>query len=445
MFKPFEIVVGRGEAYDPAPGTTDCNIPVIKGMVIWVEKIGYGQYDYNKYVTLSAGGFRLTDTTFSNGERFAVHVEGMAYGTAASSYTNGFNLAQVMSALFGRIGWLQPDAAGSPVINSTNLLSKSGRKFNDGSFHAAVTVRNIKSEMEEAKASDTNLNAYLESLQRAAIMKTLTSVFNQVEYLSQALLYNTFSFNRELVKTGDDFVGIEIYIPPVTDKAVQIDNVSILLDSDKTFNLYLYNSHKKLPVWVGEVTVVANEQTVINLSDIILTHMGGANHGGVFYFGYYQSDLGLAKAYNHSYKSECHEHFFRWRFMEADKSASEYDFDRVNIRYSNNSYGLNVHLSAFVDHSWQVAQKAALFDNAIGLNLSHQVLEQIVFGKRLNGDSRALKDTLPSAILLADIRGVSQISNVPKIQSLREMIELEEARLRDSFYGKPKPMSVSIC
>lgn len=445
MFKPFEIVVGRGEQYDPAPNTTDCNIPVIKGMVIWVEKIGYGQYDYNKYSVLSAGGFRLTDTTFTSGERFAVHVEGMAYGTAASSYTNGFNLAQVMSALFGRIGWVQPDAADSPVINSTNLLSKSGRKFNDGSFHAVVTVRNIKSNMEEAKASDNHLNTYLETLQRAAIMKSLANVFNRPEYLSQGLLYNTFSFNRELVTSGNDFVGIEIYLPPATDKAVQIDNVSILLDSDKTFNLYLYNSHKKLPVWVGEVSVVANEQTVVNLSDIVLTHMGGANHGGVFYFGYYQSDLGAAKAYNHSYKQEDHEHFFRWRFMESDKAASEYDFDRTNIRYSNNSYGLNVHLSAFVDHSWQVAQKAALFDNVVGLQLSHQVLEMVVYAKRSNSDNRDLKDMLPSALLMADVRGISQISNVPKIQSLREMIELEEARLRDSFYGKPKPMSVSLC
>lgn len=446
MLLPIEIVVGGGGPYDPAAGTTDCLIPSIRGMVIWIEKTGYGTYDYSKYSLLSDGGFRLTDTTFSINERWVVHPTGMAYGTEATSYTNGFNQAQVMSSLFGRLGWHQPVQAGSPVINSTNLLSKSGRKFNDGSFHAYVTVKNIKSVIEDAKASDTDLNSMLESIQRAAILRSLTSVFNRNEFISQSLLFNPWNANREKVESTTDFVGIEIYIPAVPDKAVQIDNVSIYLDSDKTFNLYLYNSNRKTPLWTGSVTVQANQQTLVNLSDIILTHMGGSLHGGTYYFGYYQSDLGSARAYNMTNKTQQHNQFFRWRFMESVKTTGEYDFDREEISYSNTNYGLNVHLSAFVDHSWQIVRKAQLFDNVIGMQVAAQVLEMIIYSSSAsNGVERRLKETLPAALLMQDVTGISQISNVPKIQGLRESIELEYQRLRDAFYGKPEAISLPVC
>lgn len=445
MLKPLEIVVGGSGPYDPAANTTDCNIPSLKGNVIWIEKTGYGHYDYAKYLVLSNGGFRLTDTTFTAGERFVVHPVGMAYDTDATSYSNGFNVAQVMSAMFGRVGWLQPTEVGAPVVNSANLLSKSGRKFNDGSFHAAVTIRNIKSIMEEAKASDVALNATLESLQRAAIMRSLTTVFNRQEYTNQGLLYRTNSYNRDLVSNSGSFVGVEFFLPEVVHQSMQIDTVSILLNESKTFNLYLFHAHRKTPVWVGEVSVVADQETHINLSDLIINCMGPTNHSGLFYFGYFQDDLGSAKAYDHNNKYENHGQFMRWRFFDSQKLAGEYDFDRANVSHSSTCYGINLHLSTFRDHTWQTVQKAFLFDNLVGMQLSVQVMESLIYSKRLNGDASQLKDTLPAALLMQDVTGISQISNVPKIQGLRETIELEAARIRNAVYGKPEPISVSIC
>src|SRR6478735_10816396 len=124
MNKPVEIVVGRGHDYDPVAGTTDCLMPLYAGQSFWLEKTGYGTYDYNKYQALSGGGFRLlgAGNIFVDGERFYVHFTGLSYGTDETSYTNGFDHNKVINALFGRIGWREGDID----LSTLNELSKSG-------------------------------------------------------------------------------------------------------------------------------------------------------------------------------------------------------------------------------------------------------------------------------------------------------------------------------
>jgi hypothetical protein len=65
-------------------------------------------------------------------------------------YSNGFDLIKVQGALLGLVGWQQPTALGSPVLSDANLTSRSGRFFNDGSFHAVVTPDNIKASQEDS-------------------------------------------------------------------------------------------------------------------------------------------------------------------------------------------------------------------------------------------------------------------------------------------------------
>lgn len=446
MLKPIEIVVGGGGPNDPAANTTDCVIPSLQGEVIWIEKIGYGTYDYDKYTTLSNGGFRLIGTTFSAGERFYVHRTGVSYGTNATSYTNGFDLGQVMNTLFGRIGWKQP-YIGTPVLSGMNLVSKSGRFFNDGSFHAALTVANIKSTYENGKANDGDINTYLETFQRGAIMRTLTKVFNRPEYISQGLLFSPLPWGnkREVVESTTDFVGIEFYLPPLVDKAVRIDQFSIYLNQTKTFTMYLYNTLLADPIATVEVNAQANTQVLVNVSDLVMSHNGPLNQGGCFYFGYYQSDLGTARAYNTPNKSQDHSQFFRWRFMESNKISGTYDFNREEIGYSSLNYGLNVHVTAFVDHTQQARMQASLFDNAVGLQAAAMVLEMLTYGSSSNSTERKMRESIPAAMLLQDIAGIQHVRNVPTLAGLMELCEIEFTRLRDAFYGKPEAVSMSLC
>jgi hypothetical protein len=442
LILPIEIIVGGGGSINPAAGTTDCIIPTIRGMVFYIEKIGYGTYDRTKYQALSNGGFRLLGgDTFQPGERFVVHLSGLSYGTDATSYTNGFNLSQTMAALFGRVGWRQPLQSGSPVVNSTNLLSKSGRYYQD--FHALVSVANIKSILEEPGASDTNLNSYMESLQRSIIMRCLTSVFYEPEYLSQGLLFDRRGENDQVITNGNLFVGYRIKTPPIPDIAVQVDSVSLYFDSDATFNLYLFQDNRKTPVWFTEVSTVGNQQTIVNLPDIVLNYIGGANAGNSFYLGYFQADIGSAKAYDEQ-KRKWFEYCFGVQPIESPKLSGEYDFNRLPS-YSSRTYGMNLHVSAFRDHTWQIVKKAALFDNMIGLQMAAQTIEQLIYTTRSNSTERALKDGVATGMAYMDLNSAMPISDGPKIQGLQKKIEEEKNRLRQSFYPKPKPQSMSVC
>jgi hypothetical protein len=413
------------------------------GQQLWVEKTGYGPYDYDKWQERSGGGFNLIGATFQENERWYVHPTGLSYGTGQTTYTNGFNYSQVISALFGRVGWRQPTITGSPVLTSVNTTSKGGRYFQD--FHTLNSIANIKSVIEEVAATDSSLNTYLEQIQRGIILQCVNGVFNEPEYLSQKLLFNrSWAVNDQMVSNSGYFVGVQFRVPPTPDIAVQLDSVALYFDTAVTFNLYVYNDAVKAPLAVIQVTTVANSQTLVNLSDVVLNYIGGANLGGSFYIGYYQDDIGSAKAYweqgcNYACDS------YGWTFIEADRKPAEYDFNRQNVRRNNVNYGLNLHVSTFRDHTWQIVKKAALFDNVIGLQMAAQMVEEIIYSTRSNGSERILKEAAAQVSAQLDLNGVAPISDSPHTTGLKKQISQELARLKESFFPKPKARTVSLC
>lgn len=445
MIKPVEIVVGRGGLYDPISGATECPMPAFAGQQLWIEKTGYGPYDYDKYQELSAGGWKLIGgTTFgANGERWYVHFTGLSYGTGQTSYTNGFNYSQVVSALFGRVGWRQPSISGSPVLNSVNTTSKGGRVYQD--FHSLITIANLKAVMEEVAATDSALNAYLEAIQRGIILQCVNGVFNEPEYITQKLLFNrSWNVNDQIVNNSGYFVGVQLRVPPTPDIAIQIDSVALYFDAAVTFNLYLFNDAVKAPLEVIEVTTVANSQTLVNLSDIVLNYIGGSNLGGSFYIGYFQDDIGSTKAYWEQGCQYSRDSYY-WSYIEANRKPAEYDFDRQNVRRNNVNYGLNLHVSTFRDHTQQIVKKAALFDNVIGLQMAAQVVEKVIYSTRSNGEERILKEAAAQIGAQMDLNGVAPISDSPNTTGLKKQISQELSRLKQSFFPKPKAQSVSLC
>lgn len=445
MAKPIFILVGGTGPYDPAAGTTDVNIPSLQGLDFYVGAPGYGPIPYGDYSSLSGGGFRLI-RPFQSGDVYWIYITGLTYGNDAvgdNYYTNGFDFNRVVTALFGRIGWSQ--TPGSPILDNTNLISRGGRKFNDGSFHALVTLNNIKSVMEQVAASDLDFNAYLVSLQRAIILRCLNGVFNEPELICQSLLYDRWSYgsNDAPITNSGKFVGVQIKTPPRIDMATQLDSVSLYFDSAVTFNLYLFNDTKLAPIYTISVTTVANDSTVIDLTDIILNYIGGANHGGIFYLGYFQADLGSAKAIrennvcfksNTPYGAIC---------IEADATGAT-SFNRSNISYTLQSNGINPLFSVFRDHTWQIVKKSALFDNMIGLQMSAQVVEQSLFANRSNSTERAVKEGMDKVQASMELTGVAPISDGPKTTGLRKQIEQEIVRVKHSFFPKAKPVSVCL-
>lgn len=443
MIKPIYIKVGGAGPYDPAAGATECNIPYLKGMELYLEKSEVGTMVPGTYSALSTGGFSVV-TPFVLNDEYFIHLSGLSYGTGATDYSNGFCLSKVNSALFGRVGWLQPTDADAPVINSTNLLSKSGRYFNDGSFHALSTVQNIKSIMEDAGANTSVLNSHLERMQKSVIARALNGVFCEPEYIEQTLLYKRHGGNKTLLPNDEKFIGVRFIVPSSPDLAIQIDSIGLLFDSDVTFNLYLFNDIKQAPVWTSEVTAVANTQVVAELADVVLNYIGGENHGGIFYLGYFQDELGSAKAIRESDVHFVCNTIFGYQMIESEAIGAN-DFNRSEISYTMQSNGLNPHVSVFRDHTWQIVKKASLFDNVIGMQMAIQVIESIMFSKRSNSDERVLKDTGAQLSASLDLNGVAPVSDGPQTFGIKAQVLKELQRLRKSFYPVAKSQSVNVC
>ena len=361
-----------------------------------------------------------------------------------ANYTNGFDVDKVTNALFSRIGWMAQ--VSSPVLNPTNALSKSGRFFNDGSFHTLVSLNTVKSIMEQLNASDIEFNAFISTTQKAVILRCLNGIFSDQEYISQSLLYNRsgYSNNDQPLPNLGKFVGIQIKLPSAINLATQIDSISLYFDSVATFNIYVFNDTIATPVFTIPVTTVANTQTIIDIPNCILNYVGAANHGGIFYIGYFQDDLGLTKAIWETNVDFVDANPYRALPITAIKTGTT-SFNTKFISYQITTAGINPHFSVFRDHTWQIINKPSLFDNVIGLQMAAQIIELLLFSQRQNATERGLKSDADKMQASLELTGVAPISDGPRTTGLRKQIQIELNRLQKSFYPKPKSAIVNEC
>jgi hypothetical protein len=350
------------------------------------------------------------------------------------AYTNGYDFTAVIAALKDRVGFRQPLGTGAPTLTSAVTTANSGRYFQD--FHALVTVDNIKATMEQTGASDADLITYLGNLRQSAIMRCLNGVFAEKQVVEQVKLYNRYGLNDQLPDNGGLFVGFEIDIADAPDVAVQFDTISVYLDSAKTFNVYLFKDGSPTAVWTQSVTSVANTVTETVLTDKV-------SGRGKYYLGYFQNDIGSAKAYLEQVKSWAKTLWFGAKLVQAASTGAT-TFNRAYRTYPALPFGLNVEMSSFRDHTKQIQRKAAMFDEAIGLTMAYMVVEQVIYAVRSNANERILKDQLDRLGIQLDLNGAAPISDGPKIQGLKQRIDQALKAVKQSFYPQAEAQTVSL-
>lgn len=355
-------------------------------------------------------------------------------------YTNGFRQEKVVDALKSRLGWKQPTLIGSPTLNSDNLQSNSGRYFNDGSFHPIVTIDNYKATIEDPDIAEDAFNNDLEDLQGSVIMQVLSQVFNEPELIDNTELFERSLANDQLIANSSKFVGIRFRLAPGT-VAMQINSLALYFNEAVSFQLYLYHESKKDPLWTDNVSAAANDQTVhIPTTELILND-AGQYKSGWFYLGYYQDQLGSAKAYHEQYcRKKCFA--FNYEFFEAEVSGD--DFNRASVPTTNINFGLNAEVVTFHDHTQKIIRNAALFDNLQGLQMAYHIVKQCLYAIRSNKNERILKDQFDQYNIQYELEGKVPISDVPKSTGLQDRINKELERLKQSFFPKPKAQTVDL-
>lgn len=438
MAKPIQIIIGSGGDYDPGVGETNFVIPSLDGAQFFVEKAGMGSMPYSTYETLTGGGFRLLGgLTTAVDEVYFVHVVASAVPiTGAGDFTNGFNYDQVIASLKDRVGFRQPTGSGAPTLTTAVTTSQSGRFFQD--FHALATVENIKACMELPGATDAQLIIHLANLRDAAILRTLNGVFTAPQVIDQPrLIYRREGINDVLETKSGRFVGYRIRVSDTPDAAVQIDSLQLYFNGVATFNVYLFKDGDPTAVWEQEVTTVADALTDIALDGKVLNR-------GLYYLGYFEDDLGIAQAYR---QQVCEDE--DGRYFDADpmvaKATGATTFNRNEISETEQPIGLNLEISSFKDYTTAIKRKAAAFDELIGLVLTYNVIENILYSARSNATERFLKDQVMKVGIQLDLTGAAPVTDSPQIMGLRQRIDREMQRVKRSFYPVFTAKTGEIC
>lgn len=442
MQKPIPIKVGAG-GVNPTIGATDYNNPAFAGVEGYYTRSGFGIMDYTDYQILSTGGMRLLNWQFAADELYFFVPTGVTYSTPGGDYTNGFNLSAVMVAMFGRIGWRNSTITDKTMLgNVSSTMSKSGRYFNDA--HSLVSLTNLFACQEDPDISVNDFNAYLDAKQRASIMRALNGVLNGREMFEQVLLFDRYGLNDTPITNSGRFCYFEIVLAKDFNIAIQIEALTLLFDSNVTFPLYLFKDGKASPVWSMQVTAVANEATVVNISDLILNYIGAGTKGHRFFFGYFQDDLGAARAiweqpemFN---KTRC----FRAQGAETNRIGNTINFNRNQPSYTYKNYGLNIQFSSFKDWTNSIISRANLFDELILLMMAYSVLETIVYSVRSNGSERILRENVDKYNVMFEMNGAAPISNSPYMTGLNKRIERELMRVKKGFYPQPKASTLNF-
>lgn len=433
----FEITVGGGGQYDPAIGATVVDIPILAGIGGYLEKRNVGKLSGSAYSVLSSGGFSVT-TPFASGEVYFFVPNYFASNTVAGSYSNGFNYSRVMSALIPRIGWRQE----GNLVDSSNQITLSGRCFNDGSFHPVVTVKNVNDVYGAAAFTVPALNAELLQIKKSAIISALTTVFNKPEVVEKHLLFNRAENNDTEIPNSGRFVGVRFKV--AGDKyALKVNSLQLYFTAEQTFNLYIFHDSQTAPVWTQSVTTAANESVSVPFSsDLILNYLGANFSSGYFYLGYFQDDIGSAKAID---EQKCKEKTYcvGVDFFHADKIGSS--FNKKQVSTSSQTFGINADITVFRDHTESVVRNAYLFDNAIGLQVAYTVIRNIVYSNRRNQTERTQKEASDSVALSYEMEGAIPAMGVAKTSGLQSKINAEFDRIRKAFFPKQKSQVVTTC
>lgn len=353
-----------------------------------------------------------------------------------------YRRSEVISKLFGQVGFSDPTMAEyAGIVDADNKQSKSGRYFDR--FHAAVTIQNIHEAANiDPAISDADFNKLLKEMQEDCIYTVLDGVFNSPEVTEQVLEFDTCDEPPVLIPNAGRFVGRQIRVASDKGKSVRINAITLYFNGDATFNMYLFNSLKKSPLKILEVSTEEDNQVIIEPEDWILNYADSGNKSGVFYIGYFQDDLGSVQAYDEQPPYwNCAKCFSTAR-MEADRVPDVADFIRFNPYLGTRTFGLNFEITTVADYTEKIRLAPQVFTRAVGMQMTAKVIEMMIYSTRSNiiqriGEAgmQKLYDQLNLAFSSPDF---------PYTVGIKNQLDRELSNLRKAFFPKHKPVSNSI-
>jgi hypothetical protein len=344
---------------------------------------------------------------------------------AAGVITNGFNPSLVIEAL------------GTEVLWKSQGTSTSGRYFQD--FHPICNE-----EIVTLLANNvTDYPTFLTELTNSVVLECVNSVYNKSQLIDSSRL----CFNRSDVMLVTQPVNNQV--PPVFaglklqlahgDYGIKLSNLMLFFTEDVTFNMYLYNDMNFPPLYTIRVTAKAYQQVIVPLqNDRVLNYLTPSmNKGGIWYFGYYQADLGTAKAIYYPVTFNLYHPVSVWSFSAPTyiDPLGQTNFRRNVVGANNLTYGLNLEIATMVDATNNIVSNPSLWDNMIGYKMACKIIQLCMFSYRTNGVQNAVQSLGGLEELNTQLNGkpYSREFGTPKITGLIEQVKEAANTVKEGF------------
>lgn len=303
---------------------------------------------------------------------------------------------RISTKLFGGVGFDNSTISGYDIVSETNQASISGLKFQDES--SVVSIKNIKDTQENPSITDEQFNALLTKLQKRAILNVVSKVFSgQSDSIGSLNLFPfEKSFENTIEKRGK-FVGFVIE-PLRAGVSMNISWIELFFDEVASFYVYLFNSNNPYEAVASiAVETEANRSTIIYPSQWYI-HDNETVKGGVFYIGYFESDLSTASAIAKDYESS--NVYFRTPNFYTEPVSLDHTSKVIDVTskvYETDTYGLNIGVEVYTDFTEYIIKNKNQFWRAIQLQMQEIVLNQIMFSTRNNTYADKNKENVAKA------------------------------------------------
>jgi hypothetical protein len=353
-----------------------------------------------------------------------------------------FNKSIVEKKLLGLVGFnasLNPDFF---ALDSDNLDSRSGYKFNNTPYADLESLRDTQN---YADIDSVQFNELLRTLNKNAITSVANAVFTTSatpSFIDRQKVYK-YALNKANLETGlvNGFVGRRFCFENKPNVTAEITEVTLDFSGTGNLTLLLYNTQSLQPVEQKTVTIVGDNQ-----KEVLNWKMHSQN--GDYYIGYVYD--GSLVPYKRSYELSNIES--RITYLSHEKKIVK-DFTGGNIwdlqteGTTSSATGMNLDVSVYHDYTDLIIQNETLFANAIFLEGSISFLNYIRSSLRSNKNQRLSENNL---ILLNQTIEGQEGQSVVRITGLRpslnEQIGLIQQRvneLRKGFFtGRIKTMTL---
>lgn len=339
---------------------------------------------------------------------------------------------KIISGMSGSVGFRQPFNSEYAIVNSENQLSASELFYQDASDF--VSVENIIDCQSYSNISETDFNILLTRLQNDAVLKVCQKITsNESDLIQDINLYPYEKTFNNTIEPLSRFVGFKIEPNYINSKIInKIKWVELCLDSVVTFKLYLYNSNKpNTPIAEKEITTVANEAKIIQIDNWFIADDADYK-SGYFYIGYFEDDLGSAKAIKKDYELSDYKVGTKYFYISpVTLTHTGSNIDVSSYTEESDTFGLNIGISVYNDYTELLISNKSLLYQAIQYQMGERILNLIRTSIRSNITERLNQEHIND--ISFDLYGNREAG----IEGVTGKLKREINNIKNALFWKP--------